>query len=101
MKTRTLVIVAVLDIALIFAFVMMVRADAMVQEVQPVTTEQNCQYPDRYYEDGSCNNSDPCDPETIKDPVLKGDCRDILPTEPEPVQTPIVEATPIVSQCGK
>lgn len=35
---------------------------------------QECQYPDRTYPDGSCNNSDPACPETIKDPVLKGDC---------------------------
>lgn len=38
------------------------------------TTVQECQYPDRFYEDGSCNNSDPACPETLKDPVLRGDC---------------------------
>lgn len=35
----------------------------------------NCQYPTRPLVNGSCDNSDPCDPTTIKDPVLHGDCR--------------------------
>lgn len=41
---------------------------------QQAATEQNCQYPDRYNSDGSCDNSDPACPETLKDPMLKGAC---------------------------
>lgn len=34
-----------------------------------------CQYPTRPLVNGACDNSDPCDPTTIKDPILHGDCR--------------------------
>ena len=40
-------------------------------------TEQQCQYPTRPLVNGKCDNSDPCDPETIKDPVLHGDCKPV------------------------
>ncbi len=46
-----------------------------------------CQYPTRPLVNGQCDNSDPCDPETIKDPQLHGNCRDALPApvlEPQP-----------------
>lgn len=80
------------------------KVNAMVQEV-PVTQEQ-CAYPVRPLNpDGTCDNSDPCDPTRIK--IDGGKCVD-EPT-PEPVKeetgTPInrfsdpeyAEAT----QCGK
>lgn len=41
---------------------------------QAKTISQECQYPDRLYPDGSCDNSDPACPETLKDPVLLGSC---------------------------
>lgn len=52
-----------------------VQVTATPPQIEQATViTQECQYPDRYYPDGSCNNSDPACPETIKDPVLKGDC---------------------------
>lgn len=69
-----------------------------------VPVEQNCQYPGRVYEDGTCNNSDPCDPETLKDPVLQGDCRPVEQKAETPVQVPVVEQTPqaptVTNNCG-
>lgn len=57
---------------------------------QTDTTVQECQYPDRYYEDGSCDNSDPACPETLKDPLLRGDCPEpIHQKAPEPKLEPI------------
>ncbi len=48
-----------------------------------------CQYSERPLNpDGSCDNSDPCDPTTIKDPALHGDCSPKI-EEPAPVVQPI------------
>lgn len=38
------------------------------------TLSTNCQYIDRYNADGTCDNSDPACPETLKDPKLRGNC---------------------------
>lgn len=38
----------------------------------PVTV--NCMYPMRPLVNGACDNSDPCDPETLSVPGLWGDC---------------------------
>ena len=49
-----------------------------------------CQYPTRPLKDGNCDNSDPCDPTTLKDPVLHGDCA----PQPAPVSPPVTQPTP-------
>ena len=64
---KKLVIISILLLVLI----------ALPQSARAV--EQQCQYPTRPLVDGKCDNSDPCDPETIKDPVLQGDCRPSVP----------------------
>lgn len=44
----------------------------------------SCQYPVRPLNpDGSCDNSDPCDTTTIKDPELHGNCK---PVDPKPLE---------------
>ncbi len=40
----------------------------------PQPTESKCQYSERPLVNGQCNNSDPCNPSSIKDPELHGDC---------------------------
>lgn len=42
---------------------------------QPLADTLNCQYPLRPLVNGSCDNSDPCDPSTLKDLDLLGACR--------------------------
>lgn len=76
------------------------RVNAMVQEVTP----EQCQYPTRPLVNGQCDNSDPCDPTTLKDPVLHGDCApaskvDVTspPQEPSKPQTTSQPA----KECGK
>lgn len=53
---------------------------------------QECQYPGRYNPDGTCDNTDPCDPESIKDPILEGRCNGghsmPKPNEQRPVELP-------------
>lgn len=66
----------------------------------------NCQYPGRYYPDGSCDNSDPCDPTTLKDPVLQGRCKDdpavqTAPVTQEPVKPAEPATLPATGGCGK
>jgi len=62
-------ILALLAVLWFFAVYASPGAKANALE-QPV-----CQYPTRpLNQDGSCDNSDPCDPSTIKDPELHGDC---------------------------
>lgn len=42
---------------------------------KPVSKTRQCMYPARpLTKEGSCDNSDPCDPTTIKDPELHGNC---------------------------
>lgn len=48
----------------------------VVANEEQVITPNDCQYPTRPLVDGQCDNSDPCDPMTLKDLVLHGDCAD-------------------------
>lgn len=43
-------------------------------KVKTPIPDNSCQYPTRPLANGECDNSDPCDPTTIKDPELRGDC---------------------------
>ena len=73
--------------------------------MQPIEREeQHCQYLYRRHPDGSCDNTDPCDPATLKDPVLAGDCRpaeeyeteepeEVRVAQPQPVDTPVEPKT--------
>lgn len=54
------------------------------------TQTQQCQYPERPLVNGECDNSDPCDPSTTKDPVLHGDCADKPKPTPQPEPQPVV-----------
>lgn len=50
--------------------------NGVVDKVKDTVTETlNCQYPLRPLINGQCDNSDPCDPTTLKDPELYGQCR--------------------------
>lgn len=42
---------------------------------------EDCQYPQRPLVNGNCDNSDPCDPTTLKTPGLWGKCKPVQ--EPE------------------
>lgn len=85
-------------LAITFIVVMFVGVVLVIRIVWSDTPEKysisqvatNCQYPN-----GGCDNSDPCDPETSKDPQLAGDCADSRPAQPiEPIEAPIT-LTPI------
>lgn len=67
-------------VALIFLAMNLIRIEDAPDPAGAM--QQNCQYEGRLYPDGSCDNSDPCDPETLKDPVLRGDCRSAKPADP-------------------
>ena len=54
------------------------QAPAQAQATIPapkVFDDSNCQYPGRLTNVNGCDNSDPCDPTTLKDPTLTGACR--------------------------
>lgn len=55
--------------------------------------EGNCQYYDRYNADGSCDNSDPCDPETLKT-ELRGKCKDDPSVQPQQQPAAVEESKP-------
>lgn len=48
---------------------------AVRETVSPVFNDSGCQYPGRLTNVHGCDNSDPCDPSTLKDPKLTGACR--------------------------
>lgn len=91
---------AILTMAITFVFWMVREVEANVVEV-PVTQEQ-CAYPVRPLNpDGTCDNSDPCDPTRIK--IDGGKCVDEPAPEPkEETGTPINRfSEPEVVECGK
>lgn len=50
------------------------KPQAQPETIPDHDATSNCQYPMRPLVNGQCDNSDPCDPTTIKDPELHGDC---------------------------
>lgn len=49
-----------------------------------------CQYPTRPLVNGQCDNSDPCDPATVKDPGLGGNCAKSPEPATEEFEQPIL-----------
>lgn len=59
------------------------QLEAAMAQATPTQAPQ-CQYPQRPLNpDGSCNNEDPCDPQTLKTPGLWGACKDPTPPNPD------------------
>ena len=64
----------------------------------------SCQYPTRPLSaSGECDNSDPFDPSTLKDPVLHGDCApEESPTQaPAPLTAPTEPLKEQTTRCGQ
>ena len=104
MKTKVATF-AILITAIVGGFAYGATLGSHPVAVQAVVTQDQCQYPIRPLNaDGTCDNSDPCNPERIK--IDGGKCVDELEEKisdttivPEPVKS--VEPEPEVSQCGK
>lgn len=59
-------------------------------------SQSNCEYPNRPLINNQCDNSDPCDPTTIKEDT-GGSCT----PEPVVIPTPVVETPPVEQVFGK
>lgn len=62
----------IIIITLVVAFFLLFLSSVVFATPQIATGQ--CQYSERPLVNGQCDNSDPCDPTTIKDPVLHGNC---------------------------
>lgn len=112
MEDEETIIDVALSVLMIVTFIsLIIGATALIYSVvssdtkthnSTVVVDRECQYPGRLTNTPeACDNSDPCDPETLDDPKLTGACRDSLPTEPAAQPAPIEEPQTLTPMEGK